>query len=128
MRLAACEKKTLLEDATLILWDESSFSLSPHRRATWAPVGRTPTLIEAPRESPFTGLGFLTVTPRRLDLDVRLTLLPEGINTSECLYWLNEIHRYYRRKVMIVGDGLPAHQAGAVCNPGFYGVWTVFPL
>ena len=36
-----------------------------------------------------------------------------GINASECLYWLNEIHRYCHRKVMIVWDGLPAHHAAA---------------
>ena len=84
----------------------------------------TPTLIETPRESPFTGLGFLTVTPKRLDLAFRFTLLDAGMNASECLYWLNEIHRYYRRKVIMVWDGLPAHHATAAImdeeHPGWF--------
>jgi len=108
------------------LWDESGFSLAPYRRWTWAPVGVTPTLIEAPREPSSTGLGFITITPRRLDLAFRFTLLPEGMNTSECLYWLNKIHRYYRRKVVIVWDNLPAHHAAATIMEEKHPDWFEF--
>jgi hypothetical protein len=84
----------------------------------------TPTLIEAPRESSFTGLGFITVTPKRLDLASRFTLIDGGMNASECLYWLYEIHRYYRRKVIMVWDGLPAHRAAETImdqeRPGWF--------
>ncbi len=70
-------------------------------------------LIEAPKVRSSTGLGFLTITPGRLDLAFRFTLLPNGMNTDECVYWLNEIHRYYRRKVVMVWDNLSAHHAAA---------------
>ena len=46
------------------------------------------------------------------------------MNASECLYWRNEIHRYDRRKVIMVWDGLPAHHAAAAImdeeHPGWF--------
>ncbi len=35
-------KKQKIEDAILILWDESGFSLHPNRRLAWSPIGVTP--------------------------------------------------------------------------------------
>lgn len=115
----------------MILWDESGFSLSPNRRSTWAPVGQTPILIEAPRERSSTGLGFLTITSKRLDLAFRFTILPNALDTSECLSWLYEIHRHYRRKVLMVWDNLSAHHAAASImnevHPNWFGFYFFPP-
>ncbi len=93
------------------MWDESGFSLSPNRRRTWAPVGQTPTITEAPRCRSQTGLGFLTITPERRLVDFRFTMTPEGLKTPECIFWLREIHLYYRKKVIMVWDNLSVHYA-----------------
>jgi transposase len=78
---------------------------------TWAEIGVTPTLIEAPKGTSSTGLGFLTVTPKRNDIAFRFNLIPYGLDTEECIYWLKQIHAYYHKKVIMVWDNLSAHYA-----------------
>ncbi len=124
--MASHQKKARIEDAILILWDESGFSLKPNRRLTWVEIGVTPTLVEAPKTRSSTGLGFLTVTPKRKDMAFRFNLIPHGRDTEECIYWLSEIHRYYRKKVLMVWDNLSAHHAAADYFETEYPDWFEF--
>ena len=96
---------------TLILWDESGISLMPNVGTTWAPVGETPVLLETPGRHNHTMLGFITRSPRRHDLDFRFTVFKGSANTEDMIFFLTEIHHYYRSRVMIVWDHLSAHHA-----------------
>ena len=40
-------------------------------------------------------------------------MIPEGLKTPECVYWLREIHCFYRKKVIMVWDNLSVHYATA---------------
>ncbi len=73
-----------------------------------------------------TGLGFLTVTPRRLDIAFRFSVLPFRMDTEECIARLYEVYRYYRRKVIMVWDNLGAHYAAAEFFETEYPHWFDF--
>ena len=104
-------KKQKIEDAVLILWDESVFSLHSNRRLAWSDIGVTPIRFAVcPKHRPghhnHTGIGFITRTPVRHLLDFRFTIF----NGSSCfeslcdkygVFMLTDLHRYDGRKVII---------------------------
>jgi transposase len=83
-------------------------------------------LIEAPKERSSTGIGFLTITPKRLDRSFRFTIISNALDTAECLFWLHEIHRHDRRKVLMVWDNLSAHHAAAAIMNDTHPNWFDF--
>jgi len=96
---------------TLTIWDESGLSFVPNVGRTWAPVGETPILLETPGRHNYTMLGFITRSPRRHDLRFRFTAFKGAANTEDIIFFLTELHYYYRCKVMILWDHLSAHHA-----------------
>jgi transposase len=96
---------------TLTIWDASGFSFVPNRNHTWAPIGETPVLRETPGRHNHTGLGFITRTPRRHLLQFRFTMFKGAARFEDFVFHLSDVHRYYRKKVLVLWDNLPAHHA-----------------
>jgi transposase len=107
--LEAIEKKAKKLGIPVIFLDESGFSLSPIRGTTWCEIGKPMVLREIYSRHTQTGLGFLTMTPELQRLNFRFTIFSGAINTEDVIFFLTEIHRYYKTKVMIIWDRLSAH-------------------
>ena len=91
--------------------DESGFSQRPPIRATWAPQGKTPELIEPFNWKRLSGIGALLTKgdgqhPRWL-----LALHNGGIGGSEVVRFLSALKRHRRHLVILLWDRLPAHRS-----------------
>jgi hypothetical protein len=91
--------------------DESGFSLSPIRGTTWAEVGKPMVLRETFSRNTQTGFGFITMSPKQQRLNFRFTIFDGAITLLDLQMFLTQIHHYYRGKVLLVWDRLPAHLA-----------------
>ena len=103
------EKKARELGITLILWDETGFSLSPIRGTTWCVVGKPRELRETYSRQSQTGLGMITMTPIRQLLEFRFTMFDGAMNTEMMIFFLTMVRRYYGKQVMIIFDRLKAH-------------------
>lgn len=110
----------------LLFWDETNFSLVPIIARTWAERGHVPILYESEKRTSETGIGFITLTPKRRTPRFRFTIYPGSADTESLVFDLNLIHRYFQKTVVLVWDGLPAHKAAEryfrTKHPG----WFVF--
>ena len=91
--------------------DESGFSQRPPIRATWAPRGQTPCVVEPFNWQRLSGIGAVLTSadgrrPRWL-----LALHGGGIRSRHIARFLNGLKRHRRRPVILLWDGLPAHRS-----------------
>ncbi len=91
--------------------DESAFSQRPPIRATWAPRGQTPRLVEPFNWKRLSGIGAVRVRadgrrPRWL-----LSLHRGNIRSAQIVRFLDALRRHRRRPVILLWDGLPAHRS-----------------
>jgi len=107
--LETTQKKAKRLGIPLIFLDESGFSLSPIRGTTWCEVGKPVVLREHFSRKSQTGLGFITMTPKRRRLNFRFTIFEGAINTEDVIFFLTMIHEYYGTKVLIIWDSLSSH-------------------
>jgi len=105
------KKKAKKLGALLIFVDESGFSLSPIRGTTWAEIGKPPLLRETFTRRNQSGLGFISVTPRRHKMKFHFTIMDGSCVTEDFVFWLTQLHHHFHNytKVMIVWDRLQAH-------------------
>jgi len=111
----------------LIFWDEGNFSLAPIRGTTWCEVGKPIELRETYSRQSQTGLGMITMTPVRQQLQFRFTMFDGGMNTEMMIFFLTMVHYYYGcNKVMIILDRLPAHLAAEKYFERVHPHWFLF--
>lgn len=91
--------------------DESGFSQRPPVRATWAPRGQTPTLVEPFNWQRLSGIGAVLTKPDRQRVRCLLALHRGGIRSAHLVRFLNALKRHRRRPVILLWDGLPAHRS-----------------
>jgi len=107
--LEAIEKKAKKLGITLIFWDETGLGLSPIRGTTWCEVGKPIVLRETYSRQSQTGLGMITMTPVRQQLEFRFTMFDGAMNTELMIFFLTMVRRYYGKQVMIIFDSLSSH-------------------
>lgn len=91
--------------------DESAFSQRPPIRATWAPRGCTPTLVEPFNWQRLSGIGALLAPPSGRRPRWLLALHRGSIRSAQIARFLNALKRHRRRPVILLWDGLPAHRS-----------------
>ncbi len=112
--LAAGKKNARRRKAWIGFADESGFSQRPPIRATWAPRGHTPRLIEPFHWSSLTALGTLLTTPDGKRLRWLLSIRRGSIRSAQVVQFLRALKRHRRRPVLLVWDRLPAHRSWMV--------------
>lgn len=112
--LAAGKKNARRRKAWIAFADESGFSQRPPIRATWAPRGHTPRLIEPFNWSSLTALGTLLTTPDGKRLRWLLSIRCGSIRSAQVVQFLGALKRHRRRPVLLVWDRLPAHRSRRV--------------
>ena len=91
--------------------DESAFSQRPPIRATWAPRGQTPRLVEPFNWQRLSGIGAVLSKPNGQRPRWLLALHRGSIRSAQLIRFLNALKRHRRRPVILLWDGLPAHRS-----------------
>lgn len=108
--LAESKKNATRVGATIVFIDESSFSLTPSVRQTWAPRGKTPVLVHRWNWKRYSAIGALAYRrgsrPRAL-----LQLVPGSARTPEIIAFMKHLRRHIRGRVFIIWDGNQTHRA-----------------
>lgn len=106
--------------------DETGLLLQPTRRRTWAPRGQTPTQYAWHRHDRLTAIGALTVSPVSHRLALHYHLQRQNVCGEDLIWFLTLLHQHHRRKVILVWDGLRAHQTAEAYFQEHHPDWFEF--
>jgi len=98
-------------NAWLVFLDESAFSQRPPIRATWAPRGQTPRVVEPFNWEKLSGIGAVLTSPDGRRLRWLLALHQGSVRSAQVVRFLGALRRHRRRPVILLWDGLPAHRS-----------------
>jgi len=124
--MAADKKGAKRNRNPLIFLDESGFMLQPVCRRTWAPSGQTPIQYAWDRHDRLSAITLIGVSPIRQRLSLYFQLLPENVDTTATIWLLRQLHRHYRRKVIVVWDRWSVHRAAAAYFEEHHPRWFGF--
>ncbi|MDR7494205.1 MAG: transposase [Armatimonadota bacterium] len=114
-RLATDQKKLTRLGARLLCLDETGFLMAPVLRRTWALRGVPPRLpIRTRSHEKVSGLGVLSVSPRRRRFTLYLALYPrENVRGPQILQVLRHLN-HLRGPVVVLWDRARPHRHGQV--------------
>lgn len=85
-------------------------------RATWAPKGRTPVVVEPCTWQSLSAIGLVLTTPSARRLRWFLAFHRGSIRAPQIVRFLNALRRHRRKKVLLLWDRLPAHRSQRVAH------------
>lgn len=97
--------------------------LQPVRRRTWSPSGQTPIQHAWDRHDRLSAISVVTVSPHRKRLGLYYQLLPVNVGTEELVWFLRQMHRHVRGRLILVWDRLRAHHAAARYFDNIHPTW-----
>jgi transposase len=109
--VAADKKGATRRRLVLAFLDESGFMLQPVRRRTWAPSGQTPIQDAWDRHDRLSVIGLIDVAPARQRLSLFFQVMRENVTADDMIWFLQQFHKYHRRKVIIIWDRSSVHRA-----------------
>jgi transposase len=112
--LAAGKKNAQRLNAWLAFVDESAFSQRPPIRATGAPKGQTPVVVEPFNWRRLSGIGAVLTKATGRHLRWLLALHRGNIRSAQVVRFLHALRRHRRRPVILLWDRLPAHRSRRV--------------
>ena len=112
--MAAGKKNAQRLNALLGFLDESGFTQRPPIRATWAPKGQTPCVVEPFNWHHLSGIGAVLATVTGRGPLWFLALHPGAIRSGQVVRFLAALRRHVRRRVILLWDRLPAHRSQRV--------------
>ena len=125
-RLAANKKRASESGSPIVFLDESGFMLQPVRRRTWALSGRTPIQRAWDRHDRLSSVAFIGVSPLRHRLSLFFHLQSKNIDTVHLVWLLRLLHRYYRRRVVLVWDRWNVHKSATAYFEEHHPTWFTF--
>lgn len=114
--LAASKKNAQRLKAWLGFLDESGFAQRPPIRATWAPRGQTPQLVEPFNWKTLSGIAAVLTKPDGRRSRWLLAVHRGSIRSAQVVSFLKRLRRHRRRPVILLWDGLPAHRSRRVAQ------------
>jgi transposase len=96
--------------AHLVFVDESGFQLTPTIAATWAPIGKTPTVHHCDRRDRVSAISGVSVSPTRRRLNLYFQLYTENIRQLQARDFLRQLLRHLRGHVFVLWDGVSFHR------------------
>ena len=87
--------------------------LQPVRRRTWAPRGQTPIQRAWDRHDRLSAIAVVTLSPTRRLPSLYFQLLPHNACAEDMIWFLVQMHRHARRKVILVWDRSSVHRSAA---------------
>ena len=123
----AADKKGASETLTpLVFLDESGFMLQPLRRRTWAPSGQTPIQDAWDRHDRLSVIGLIDVVFLPLRLSLFFQVLRENVTADDMIWFLQQLHDYHRKKVIVVWDRSSVHRSAAAYLKTEHPEWFEF--
>ncbi len=83
------------------------------RRRTWAPRGETPILCAWDRHDRLSAISVITLSPTRHRPNLYFQLLPHNVVADDIIWFLTQLHRHVRRKIILVWDRYQVHRSAA---------------
>jgi transposase len=124
--VAGFEKGARKNKLALAFLDEFGMMLQPTRRRTWALEGQTPIQKAWDRHDRLSGLGAIGVTPLRHHSAFYFQLFRENIATGDVIWFLIQMRRYFRRKVLLIWDRWSVHKAATRYFDAHHPNWFQF--
>jgi len=87
--------------------------LQPVRRRTWAPRGQTPVQRAWDRHDRLSAIAVMTLSPARRSPSLYFELLPHNVCADDMIWFLLQMHRHFRRKIILVWDRSSVHRSAA---------------
>jgi transposase len=87
--------------------------LQPVRRRTWAPSGQTPIQDAWDRHDRLSVIGLIDVAPSRGRLSLFFQVLRENVAAEHMIWFLQQLHRHRRHKVIVIWDRSSVHRSAA---------------
>lgn len=112
-RVAADKKGAKRRRLHVVFLDESGFMLHPVRRRTWAPSGQTPIQDAWDRHDRLSVIGLIDVAPSRERLSLFFQVHRENVTAEHMIWFLEQLHRYRRQKVIVIWDRSSVHRSTA---------------
>lgn len=94
--------------------DESGFAQRPPIRATWAPRGHTPALVEPFNWQTLSGIAAVLTRPSGCRSRWLLAVHRGSIRSAQVVRFLQALKRHRRRPLILLWDRLPAHRSRVV--------------
>lgn len=112
--MAQGKKKARRLNAWIGFLDETGFSQRPPVRATWAPKGCTPVIVEPFNWKRLSGIGLVLTDPDGRRVRWFLRLVPGSVRSEHLIKFLAQVRRHLRKRLILLWDRLPAHRSGAM--------------
>lgn len=112
--MAPHQKKAQRLRAWIGFLDESGFSQRPPVRATWAPRGKTPVLVEPFNWKRLSVIALILTTPSASRLRWLWACHPGTVRSPQIVRFLSALRRHRRKRVLLVWDRLMAHRSRRV--------------
>jgi hypothetical protein len=110
----AADKKGARDSLSPVFFlDESGFMLQPVRRRTWAPSGETPVQYAWDRHERLSVLSIIGVSPLQHRLSLYFQITAENVDADETVWFLEKLHEYCGRRVVLVWDRWAVHRSAA---------------
>ena len=100
--------------------------LQPVRRRTWAPCGQTPIQRAWDRHERLSAIAVIALSPLRHRPNLYFQLLPHNVQTDEMVWFLTQMHRHVRHKIILVWDRYSVHRAAAKHFEQHHPAWFQF--
>jgi transposase len=124
--MATHKKGGLRDKASIAFIDESGFMLQPLCCRTWAPRGETPIQNAWDRHDRLSAIGALTASPQGRRLNLYFQLLPHNVQTDDMVWFLTQMHRHFRHRVIVVWDRSSVHRSAAAHFQRHHSHWFQF--
>ena len=124
--MAADKKGAKRRRLPLVFLDESGFMLQPVRRRTWAPSGQTPIEDAWDRHDRLSVIGLINVSPSQRRLSLFFQVLRTNVTADDMLWFLQQLHDYHRRKVIVIWDRSSVHRSAAAFFTAHHPGWFEF--
>jgi transposase len=103
-------------NAYFVFVDETGFMLAPTLRRSWAPRGQTPVIhVSAPHER-ISGIGAMTISPKRTHYGFQFHLLADNANFQDfsVIQFIEAVRRKIRGPITLLWDQIPIHRTSRV--------------
>ncbi len=77
---------------------------------SWSPISTPDILVESEKRAHLSSIGIVSISPVRHDMKFFTTTFPGSAKSAEMSYVLDELHKHFKRKVIIVWDNLQGHK------------------
>jgi hypothetical protein len=112
--LATGKKNARRLKAWLVFEDETGFSQRPPVRATWAPRGQTPILVESFNWKKLSGIGAVRTDAAGRRLRWFLSFRAGSVRAGDLVRFVRALRRHVRKPVILLWDRLAAHRSARV--------------